>query len=264
MLLFKGDQDMTNLTLSPTSRLMRLLLPAILAVFALVFLYTAVAQAGDCLYEVPGACLETTPDSNFDVLQRYFVVEHIDNCQRIHNVWITAERPDIFDQVLQPVRSQNPDLQQYNNQFSIRAPGEIRERDLQVTSNQGLVREISRILIDEQCNTPVVPDLTARASEIPNAPPWRVEIWATDVLTTYVQLQTLVPDDVPKNPPEAEQSLIPEGMAATFFLADQTNMQALIKYLNLDEKPKIRQRFGGRHQSQGFAPLPGCPVPIDP
>ena len=134
-----------------------------------------------------------------------------------------------------------PDLQQYNNQFLIRALGELKGRDLQNAINQGLVREISRILLDERCNTPVIPDPDPPARQIPSAPPWRVEIAATDVLTTYMHLQTLAPNDVPKNPPEAEQSLIPEGMAATFLVADQANMQALIEYLNLGEK--LRQRF---------------------
>ncbi|UCC51975.1 MAG: hypothetical protein JSV68_23190 [Anaerolineaceae bacterium] len=98
---------------------------------------------------------------------------------------------------------------------------------------QGLVREISRIRIDERCNTPVISNLASTARQIPNAAPWRVEIAATDVLTTYMKLQTLAPGDVPGNPSAAEQTLVSEGMIATFLVADEANMRALIKYLNL-------------------------------
>ena len=225
---------MNTLSMFPINRLRWLLLPAILAVFGLASLFTTVAQAENCLYEVHGSCLETTPDSNVNVLQRNFVIEHVDNVQRIYDVWIMAARPDIFDQVLQPIRSQSPDLQQYNNQFLIRATGEIGERDLQGAINQGLVREISRILLDERCNTPVISKLAAPARQIPNAAPWRVEIAPTDVLTTYMKLQTLAPGAVPGDPSGAEQTLVPEGMIATFLVADEVNMKALIEFLNFD------------------------------
>ena len=235
---------MTNLTLFPISRMRWLLLPALLALFALASLFTAVAQAEDCLYEVHDACLETSSGSVTTVLKRYFVIEHANNRQRSYDVWIKADRPDVFDQVLQPIRSQSPDLQQYNNQFSIRASGEIGTRDLQKAVNRGLVEEVSRTLIDDRPIVSVSYSPNSPAS-LPAPPPWRVEeiaptdvlttyVVATPVLTTYVHLQRSEPGIVPLNPSLAEQALVPDGMLATFFMADETTMQALIVFLNLD------------------------------
>ena len=175
---------MNTLSMFPINRLKWLLLPAIFAIFALASLFTAVAQAENCLYEVHGSCLETTPGSNVNVLQRNFVIEHVDNVQRIYDVWIMAARPDIFDQVLQPIRSQSPDLQQYNNQFLIRATGEIGERDQQGAIKRGLVKEVSRILLDERLNTPVFPNPDPPAYELAGAPPGKLQRTGRRVLTS--------------------------------------------------------------------------------
>ena len=108
---------MNSLAMSPMSRLMRLILPVLLVVFALAFLFTAVAQADDCRY-------------------------------------------------------------------------------------------------DDPCNTSIIPDPDPQVYEYLQAPAEQVtgpvtDFYVTDVLTTYMRLQTLAPVVVPLNPTEAEQSLVP-------------------------------------------------------
>ncbi|UCG22600.1 MAG: hypothetical protein JSW55_10470 [Chloroflexota bacterium] len=217
---------MKILALSPMSRLRRLFLLAILAVIALSLLPLAVAQADECLYEVQGECLENPEYTTIPVLQKYLVMEQVNNCQRIYDVWITATRPQFFDAAAdQPMAEFNQSL--------IRALGTIEEHDLKTAINQGLVREVSRTVLDERCGSPVITEPAPTAPALPDDSAWRLEIAATDVLTTYVLLQSLASNEVVQASSEAERALVPEGKVATFFVADTVNMRALIEHLNL-------------------------------
>ncbi|MCI0395287.1 MAG: hypothetical protein L0332_04935 [Chloroflexi bacterium] len=212
--------------------------PVCLALLAVLFLSLSgsVAEADDCLYLVFDDCFDLDETISIVVLERYFVIEYDGDCTRIYDVLIRANQPNLFAQVMDPIRSHDPNLRDYNNYqvFFPKALGEIKETELQQAISDGTVVEMSRLLLDERCGWPQIPPepKPERCDIVPTPPdpPWQITQLESELMI-YAYLHELE-DGCPS--PQHPDLALPEGTYATFLLVDKAQIDEVMDLLSVE------------------------------
>lgn len=192
----------------------------------------------DCTYTINQECQphlgEFQEADMLITLTQYFLLSHDENdCLVFSMVLLWVDDVSVFDGVADPVRTNSPNLAQYNRQQILKARGEIWEWDLEDAINRGDAYEISRTHIVTYCEK--IPYKFDPSREIDKRwfdGPFEMTKLAFGNSESYGHLFEMTDETAPDDPSGAILELIPEGMIATFLL------------VHADEVPFVEELLG--------------------